>query len=207
MVESVLMQVVTNSTELTASAGGSFVPTMGALHEGHLALMRRAGPMASPLVISIFVNPKQFGPDEDWQRYPRTLDADLDAARELGVDVVFAPDVGTIYPPDEDVPVTDLPDVATRPGLEDERENARSDPPRRETVPCAFFSPPGKPAPPCQLRHTRVHSGAFCAVPVGAPPTASAHPKHPGWRRPWHARAGLPYSSANARPRRPRRLR
>ncbi len=92
---------------------------MGALHEGHLALIRRAGPLASPLVISIFVNPKQFGPEEDLQRYPRTLDADLVAARELGVDVVFAPDVGTIYPPDEDVPVTNLPDVATRPGLED----------------------------------------------------------------------------------------
>lgn len=113
------MRVVQDPAELSAATGGVFVPTMGALHEGHLALMRRARPMATPLVVSIFVNPTQFGPGEDLQRYPRTLEADLEAARTVGVDVVFAPDVGTMYPSDVEIPVPTLPDAATRPGLED----------------------------------------------------------------------------------------
>jgi pantoate--beta-alanine ligase len=92
---------------------------MGALHEGHLALMRRARPLARPLVVSIFVNPTQFGPGEDWQRYPRVLEVDLEAASNVGAEVVFAPDVVTMYPPDEQVPVPALPPVATTPGLED----------------------------------------------------------------------------------------
>jgi pantoate--beta-alanine ligase len=92
---------------------------MGALHEGHLALMRRARPLARPLVISIFVNPTQFGPGEDWQRYPRTLEADLEAASDVGVEVVFAPDVETMYPPAAQVPVPALPPVAAGRGLED----------------------------------------------------------------------------------------
>jgi pantoate--beta-alanine ligase len=104
---------------LEAWAGGAFVPTMGALHEGHLALMRRARPLARPLVISIFVNPTQFGPGEDWQRYPRTQETDLEAASQAGVEVVFAPDVDTMYPPAGQVPVPALPRVATTPGLED----------------------------------------------------------------------------------------
>jgi pantoate--beta-alanine ligase len=100
-------------------AGGAFVPTMGALHEGHLALMRRAQPLARPLVVSIFVNPTQFGPGEDWERYPRTMDEDLEAASNVGVDVVFAPDVDTMYPPKEAAAVPALPAVATTPRLED----------------------------------------------------------------------------------------
>jgi pantoate--beta-alanine ligase len=92
---------------------------MGALHEGHLALMRRAKPLARPLVVSIFVNPTQFGPGEDWERYPRTYDSDLGAAADAGADVVFAPDVETMYPPDGEVPVPPLPAVATGPQLED----------------------------------------------------------------------------------------
>ena len=77
-----------------------FVPTMGALHEGHASLMRvareRVG--AGPVVVSIFVNPMQFGPTEDLDRYPRTLDADLDVCAREGVDVVFAPAVDEVYP-------------------------------------------------------------------------------------------------------------
>jgi pantoate--beta-alanine ligase len=92
---------------------------MGALHEGHLALMRRARALARPLVISIFVNPTQFGPGEDWQRYPRTRETDLETAARVGVEVVFAPDVDTMYPPAGSVPVPALPLVATTPGLED----------------------------------------------------------------------------------------
>jgi pantoate--beta-alanine ligase len=81
--------------------------------------MRRARELARPLVISIFVNPTQFGPGEDWQRYPRTMDADLEAASDVGVEMAFAPDVVTMYPPQGQVPVPALPAVATSPGLED----------------------------------------------------------------------------------------
>jgi pantoate--beta-alanine ligase len=113
------MQVIEDPRELAASTGGAFVPTMGALHEGHLSLVRQAAGLARPLVISIFVNPTQFGPGEDYQRYPRSLDDDVRAAETVGVDVVFAPGVETIYPPGEEVPVPPLAAVATRPGLED----------------------------------------------------------------------------------------
>jgi pantoate--beta-alanine ligase len=75
------------------------VPTMGALHEGHLSLVREAMKQCSPVVVSIFVNPKQFGPSEDFQKYPRTLQADAAALKRLGVDYVFAPPPEEIYPP------------------------------------------------------------------------------------------------------------
>jgi pantoate--beta-alanine ligase len=75
------------------------VPTMGALHEGHLSLVREAKKQCSPVVISIFVNPKQFGPSEDFQKYPRTLEADCAVLDNLGVDYVFAPPPEEIYPP------------------------------------------------------------------------------------------------------------
>lgn len=75
------------------------VPTMGALHEGHLSLVREAKKQCSPVVVSIFVNPKQFGPSEDFQKYPRTLDADLAALENLSVDYAFAPTPEQIYPP------------------------------------------------------------------------------------------------------------
>ncbi len=77
----------------------ALVPTMGALHEGHRALVRAARERAGSVVVSVFVNPTQFGPGEDLDRYPRTWDADLAALTEEGADAVFHPPVAEVYPP------------------------------------------------------------------------------------------------------------
>lgn len=74
------------------------IPTMGALHEGHLSLVRLAKNKCDVAVATIFVNPTQFGPNEDFQKYPRTLEQDLDALRSCGCDVVFTPTNDQMYP-------------------------------------------------------------------------------------------------------------
>jgi pantoate--beta-alanine ligase len=76
-----------------------FVPTMGALHAGHVSLVERAAAECDDVVVSIFVNPTQFGPGEDFTRYPRSLDADLAAVAGRGVTWIFAPAADAIYPP------------------------------------------------------------------------------------------------------------
>ena len=76
-----------------------FVPTMGALHAGHVSLVQAAQRDCSPVAVSIFVNPAQFGPGEDFARYPRTLEADSALLQSLGVDYLFAPEAAEIYPP------------------------------------------------------------------------------------------------------------
>lgn len=78
-------------------AGLGFVPTMGALHDGHLSLIRRAVRECQNVAVSIFVNPMQFGPNEDFDRYPRSFDKDLALCREAGVSVVFKPAVQELY--------------------------------------------------------------------------------------------------------------
>ena len=99
----------------------ALVPTMGALHEGHAALIRAAKATADYVVVSIFVNPTQFGPKEDYSRYPRTLEADAALCERCGGDLIFAPSVEEMYPEGSStfVEVPKLQDVlcgASRPG-------------------------------------------------------------------------------------------
>lgn len=108
------MKVITSVAELreylSKQAKVAFVPTMGNLHEGHLALMRQARGHAGCVVASVFVNPLQFGPNEDFDRYPRTLDADCRQMEGI-VDAVFAPTVREMYPQQQDVFI-ELPQIA-----------------------------------------------------------------------------------------------
>jgi pantoate--beta-alanine ligase len=118
------MQIISNIAELRTRLSNeraiAFVPTMGNLHEGHLNLMRLAREHGSCVVASIFVNPLQFGPNEDFDKYPRTLEADCAALQGLA-DVVFAPSVNEMYPEKQTVfveppPIANELDGASRPG-------------------------------------------------------------------------------------------
>lgn len=97
------------------------VPTMGALHEGHASLIRAARARCAHVAVSIFVNPAQFGPNEDYARYPRSFEADCGLAETEGADVIFAPSVEEMYPPGattlvEVAGLSDRLDGASRPG-------------------------------------------------------------------------------------------
>lgn len=118
------MQIISTISELrtrlTTECAIAFVPTMGNLHEGHLNLMRLAREHGSFVVASIFVNPLQFGPSEDFDKYPRTLEADCAKLQGL-VDVVFAPSVNEMYPAQQTLfvepsAIADELEGAARPG-------------------------------------------------------------------------------------------
>jgi pantoate--beta-alanine ligase len=120
------MRVVRIPAEVRAALTGvsrplGLVPTMGALHAGHLALIRRARDESAAVAVSVFVNPLQFGPNEDFERYPRAFDDDMVQLRDAGVDLVYAPDVTTMYPPGfatavDPGPVGERYEGALRPG-------------------------------------------------------------------------------------------
>ena len=120
------MEIARNTQELeaTTSEPTAFVATMGALHAGHLALLEEARRTGLRTVLSIFLNPTQFAEGEDLATYPTDLDRDLALASDAGADMVFLPEVDTIYPDGLQRAMLQagkmtLPDVATRPGLED----------------------------------------------------------------------------------------
>ena len=120
------MKIVSSPAEVRAALVGAdrplgLVPTMGALHAGHLALVCRAREECRTLAVSVFVNPLQFGPNEDYDRYPRAFEGDVAALREAGVDLVYAPDAATMYPPGfatavDPGPVGGVYEGALRPG-------------------------------------------------------------------------------------------
>lgn len=123
------MRVFTNLAEFErwrrSAAGVALVPTMGALHDGHVSLVRQAASLARArglswgTVVTIFVNPTQFNDPADYQRYPKTLDADVALCAAAGATAVLAPTAEEVYPPDTDASTLVLPQVATAPGLED----------------------------------------------------------------------------------------
>jgi pantoate--beta-alanine ligase len=118
-----IIETVSGMREARAALGSGvgLVPTMGALHEGHLSLVRQARADSDHLVASVFVNPSQFGPSEDLASYPRDMDRDLRLLKAAGVDIVFAPTAEEMYPPgfDEWVqvrgPLTSRLEGASRP--------------------------------------------------------------------------------------------
>jgi pantoate--beta-alanine ligase len=123
-----MIRAVETRAELAAARGAmtgsvAVVMTMGALHEGHASLLRAARKEADHLVMTLFVNPLQFGPNEDFDRYPRTFDRDLEIAHAEGVDLVFAPNREEMYPNGEPAvrvnpgPLGEVLEGASRPGF------------------------------------------------------------------------------------------
>jgi len=113
------VKILRTPEELTPFHRGALVPTMGGLHKGHLTLARAASETGLPVVVSVFVNPKQFEEAADFDRYPRDVESDAAMLEPMGVSVVFAPSVDTVYPPGAPPSPVVVPPVADGPGLED----------------------------------------------------------------------------------------
>ncbi len=108
-----VVETISGCREERAKLGKlALVPTMGALHEGHLSLIKLAKEYAPHVAVSIFVNPTQFGPREDFNRYPRPIEQDLQLCRELGVDLIFHPSADEMYRPDLPQVIVDLPQLS-----------------------------------------------------------------------------------------------
>ncbi len=129
------MKIISSIDELRDQLSGqlrtAFVPTMGNLHEGHLSLMRLARQHGDPVVASIFVNRLQFGPNEDFDKYPRTFQDDVDKLEKEGVYVLFAPTEKDLYPEPQEYRVRPPDDLGNtlegefRPGFFDGRVHGR----------------------------------------------------------------------------------
>ena len=94
------MQVIAKELRNNNKIKIALIPTMGSLHEGHISLIQKAYNWCDSIIVSIFVNPKQFGPSEDFSKYPRNLDRDIEICKEQGVDYIFSPLVEALYPDD-----------------------------------------------------------------------------------------------------------
>ena len=123
------MRIISSASDLSAAVSDArqhgksiaFVPTMGALHDGHISLVKLAHQQADFVVVSIFVNPLQFGANEDFDKYPRTLQADAEKLSAVDVDILFAPTVDDVYPNGNEItqhagPVGETFEGAIRPG-------------------------------------------------------------------------------------------
>ena len=149
--------------ESLASRDVAVVMTMGALHDGHAQLVRRARAEHDHVIVTIFLNPLQFGPKEDLSRYPRTFDADMAICTDAGVDIVFAPTPDVIYPDGFDEPTT-LAGFISAPSWRANPGPATSTGCSPSSASCSTSPPPALPTSARRTPNNCSSSGAWCAT-------------------------------------------